>query len=226
MIPFANILVYGFTDAFNPCNLSTVVIFVALLGWAKRRQLPYIQLGWAFIVFSYIASLIFSLGGLMNILYSALFFKAARVVYVVIGIVFIIGGVIHLIDWVRIKRGDLSKMSLALSDDGKGKPFSIVWGRIGVIAPAFYLNAIATIWPPNSFISFYANYLEMPGMRIATFRMLCIYNLMLIVPLVAAMLWILWNASSGWVTKSPAKAKMVFSSFLLGLGVCLVYIFH
>ena len=95
-----------------------------------------------------------------------------------------------------------------------------------VFSSAVFLSALATIWPSNAFISFYANYLNVPGEKKATIIMLCIYNLMHIVPLVAAMLWIPWSSPSGWVTKAPAKAKMVLSSFLLGLGVCLVYIFH
>ena len=129
--------------------------------------------------------------------------------------------------WIRIKRGYVSKTPAALSDDGKGKSLFKIFVKIGVIALAVYLSAIATIWPSSAVISFYANYIDAPGQKKAAIIMLCIYNLMLMVPLVAAMFWFLWNnSSSGWVTKAPAKAKMVFSSFLLGLGVCLVYIFH
>jgi hypothetical protein len=226
MVPLTNILVYGLGDALNPCNLSTMVMFTAMLGWLRRRHLPYLSLGWTFIILSYIASLIFSTGGLMNILYSILFFKVGRIIYFAIGIVFIIIGVIYLIDWVRMKRGSLSKASRVLSDDGKGKLFSNVLGKIGVVSSAVLLNALATIWPSNAIISFYANYFDVPGEKKATIIMLCIYNLMLIVPFVAAMLWIPWNSSSGWMTKAPAKAKMVLSSFLLGLGIGLVYNFH
>ena len=203
-----------------------MVMFVALLGWLRHRHLPYIQLGWVFIGVSYFASLIFSAGGLMSILYSILFLKVARIIYVIIGIVFIIIGVIHLINWVRIKRGDLSKMSVVLSGDGKENFFFKVLGRMAVFSSAVCLNAFATLWPSNSYITFYSYYLDMPGKKSATIIMLCIYNLMLIIPLVAAMLWIPWNSPAGWATKEPAKAKMVLSSFLLGLGVCLVYIFH
>jgi len=225
-MPLANILVYGLSDAFNPCNLSTMVMFVALLDWLRRRHLPYVSLGWIFIVISYVAAIIFSAGGLMNILYSIVFFKIVRIIYVVIGIVFIIIGIIHLADWIRIKRGGLSKVLLPLSEGGKGMPFSRILGRIGVIALAVCLNAVSTIWPSNAFISFYSNYISVPGEIKSTLIMLCIYNLMLTVPLILAMYWIPWSSSSGWVAKAPAKAKIVLSAFLLGLGFGLVYIFH
>lgn len=226
MMPLANILVYGFRDAINPCNLSTMVLFAALLGLLRRRQLPYIRLGWIFVVVSYMASLIFLAGGLMNILYSILFFQVVRIIYVIVGIVFVVVGIIHLIDWIRIRRGGLSKILLALSDDGKGKSFPKIAGVFIVIAIAVYLNAIATIWPSNSYISFYLNFINIPGERKEAIIMLFIYSLMMIAPLAVAMLWIFWSSPCGWGTKSPAKAKMVLSSVLLGLGGCLVYIFH
>jgi hypothetical protein len=162
----------------------------------------------------------------MNILYSLLFFKIAKMIYVIIGIVFMILGVIHLADWIRIRSGSPSKVLLALSDDGKGKPFSRILGGIVVIILAVGLNAIATLWPSNANISLQSNYVNVPGERAPTLIMLSIYNLMLVVPLILAMILIFRRSSANWMSKAPSKAKSILSSFLLGLGFGLVYIFH
>ena len=225
-MPLANILVYGLGDALNPCNLATMVMFAALLGWFRHRHLSTVQLGRSFIGISYFASLVYMAGGLMNILYSITFFKVVRVLYCVIGVVFFVVGIIHLVDWMRIKKGDLARISLALFDDGKGRPFSKNFGAFYAIALAIVLNATATIWPTNKFIMFYSNYLFMPGAFKSTLGMLAIYCLMLTAPLVVALFWIPWTSPVGWVYKNPSKAKVILSSFLLGLGGSLVYIFH
>ena len=151
MLPLVEILAYGLKDALNPCNLSTMVMFVALLDWLRRRQLPYVSWGWLFIIFSYTASLFFSTGGLMSILYSILFFKTVRIIYAVIGVTFIIVGVIHLMDWIRIKRGYVSKTPAAISDDGKEKFLFKIFVKIGVIALAVYLAASGGVAASSEF---------------------------------------------------------------------------
>ena len=225
-MPFVNILVYGLGDALNPCNLATMVMFAALLGWLRDRYLFGVSLGCIFIGVSYAASLIYLAGGLMNILYSILFFDVMRVFYCVIGVVFLLIGFLHLVDWARIQKGDLTRILLPFSSDGKGQQLSKVLGTTSVVVLAIILNATATIWPANKSIMFYANYLFVPGVFLSTLFMLATYSLMLTLPLTAALFWIRWTSPSGWVFKNLSKTKIILSSFLLGLGGSLVYIFH
>lgn len=161
----------------------------------------------------------------MNILYSIPFFKSVRYVYAVLGVVFIIYGIVHFADWLRIRKANF-RMTLPVTDDGKGKPFSRILASPLFFMAAVVLSAIATIWPPNKFISFYSNYVNVPGETKSTLIMLGVYNLVLVVPVGLAMLWIPWASPNGWAAMNLSKTKVILSSFLLGLGICLVYIFR
>ncbi len=224
-MPLVNVIVYGFADALNPCNLATLVIFTALLGWLRRGKVSPVFNGWAFVVLSFIASLIYAAGGLMNILYSFPFFMAMRVFYIVVGVVFVWAGVVHLMDWVKLYKGNAAVFTLPFLEDGQGKPFSGILARFIVIAAAFVLNAFSTVWPANKYITFYANYLHMPGEFKKTLIMLIVYSVMLAVPMAIAPLWMSWTSQKGWVCRNMSKAKITVSAVLIGLGVSLIYVF-
>lgn len=224
-MPLDNVIVYGLGDALNPCNLSTLVMFTAYLGWLRHRKISTAFAGWAFVVFSFIASLIYATGGLMNILYSISFFAAMRVFYVLIGVVFVVVGAVHFLDWVKIYKGGEVKFGLPLTDDGQGVPFSKFLTSLSVIVLAIVLNAFATVWPSNKFITVYANYLHVPGEFKKTLIMLVIYCVMLTLPMLISLLWMSWTLPDGWVSRNLSKAKIMLSAFVMGLGISLVYIF-
>lgn len=224
-MPLVNVIVYGFADALNPCNLSTLVIFTAILGWLRRGKVSPVLNGWAFVVLSFIASLIYATGGLMNILYSFPFFMAMRVLYVVLGVIFVWAGVLHFMDWVKLYKGSIAEFALPLLEDRQGKPCSGILAKLVVITAAFVLNAFSTVWPANKYITFYSNYLHMPGEFKATIIMLIVYCMMLAVPMALAPVWMSWTSQNGWVYRNMSKAKISISAFLIGLGVSLIYVF-
>lgn len=224
-MPLDQVIIYGLGDALNPCNLSTLVIFTAYLGWLRYRKSSTAFAGWAFVVLSFIASLIYATGGLMNILYSIPFFTAMRVFYVFVGVVFVVVAAVHLLDWVKIYKGGAVKFVLPLIDDGQGRPFSRFLSRSAVIVLAFVLNAFATVWPSNKFIMVYSNYLHVPGEFKKTMIMLVVYCVMLTLPLMISLLWMSWTLPDGWVSRNISKAKIMLSAFVMGLGISLVYIF-
>ena len=40
-MPLLNVMIYGLGDAINPCNLSSAILFAALLGWLRQKGMPY-----------------------------------------------------------------------------------------------------------------------------------------------------------------------------------------
>ena len=224
-MPLLNIIVYGIFDSLNPCNLSMVVFFAAFLGWLRRRKLPHRQLGWVFIIAFYLSLFAYSLGIGMGVLYSIKFFYYGRVFYTLVGIIFLILSIVHFIDWVFLLKR-VNKMMLPLTDQGSLKPIFTPVVVFMAIVSAVILSALSTIWPSNESISFYSNFLAVPGQSAWAMFMLFVYDLMIIVPLVLTMYWIFFTSPSGWGAKNLSKVKIILSSYMLGLGFCLVYIFH
>lgn len=228
MLPLANIIVYGLSDALNPCNLSTMIIAVIFLGWLRQKGIAHVSLAWVFVGVSYVAVLAYALGGFMSVLYSVSFFNSMRVLYFVIGVLFCIAGLIHFFDWIKVRQGKASEVLLPLSKgySAEAKPLAQLLGRSSVITLAAVLNAASTVWPMNKYIGFYANFLGMPGEVMSAFLMLAIYCLMLVLPLAVVPLWMSWTSPSGWVSMKPSQGKIVLSAFILGVGINLIYVFH
>lgn len=224
-MPLINVIVYGFLDALNPCNLSTLVFITVILSRLRRGKVPAAFLGWTFMFMSFIASLVYAIGGLMNVLYSIPFYLSMRVFYLVVGAAFVWAGIVHLMDWAKLYKDNTAAIALPLLDDGKGKPFSPVLARIILIPAAFVLNAFSTVWPMNKYVMFYANYLYMPGEFKKTLIMLIAYCAMLALPMALAPLWISWTSNNGWVSRNMSKAKITISAVITGLGISLIYVF-
>jgi hypothetical protein len=227
-MPLVNVVIYGLGDAINPCNLSTVILFAALLGWLRRKGISDSSLPLVFIGVAYAAALVYALGGMMGILYSVTFFNTMRVVYFVLGIVLCIAGLLHFIDWIKLRKGNAAALFLPFSakDVPPAKPAAQVVARCFLVFFAAVLSACSTIWPMNKYISFYTNYLAVPGEVASTVIMLAVYCLTLTVPLVIGLLWMPWTSPSGWVAINPSRAKAVVSAFVLATGINLVYVFH
>lgn len=227
-MPLLNVMIYGLGDAINPCNLSTVILFAALLGWLRQKGMPYAVLAWVFVVLAYVASLVYALGGLMSILYSVTFFQTMRIVYCGLGLVFCIIGLIHMIDWIKIRKGSSSALFLPFvaNEVPAAKPLLQLAGRIMLTSSAVLLSGASTVWPMNKYVGFYTNYLGVPGEVVSTIVMLAVYCLMMIAPLIVVPFWMSWVSPSGWVTKYPSRAKAIISALILGVGINLVYVFH
>lgn len=224
-MPLISVFAYGFLDAFNPCNLSTLVFITVILSWLRRGKVPAASPGWVFMVMSFIASLVYSIGVLFNVLCSFPFYLTMRVFYLVVGVVFVWAGIVHLMDWAKLYKENTAAIVLPLLDDGKGKPFSPFLARIILILAAFVFNAFSTVWPSNKYITFYANYLYMPGEFKKTLIMLIVYCAMLSLPMALAPLWISLTSNNGWVSRNMSKAKITISALIMGLGISLIYVF-
>ena len=161
----------------------------------------------------------------MNILYPREFLTFGRLFYTILGAIFVVKGFFCFKDWIRINQKIVS-VEKSISEAGQSKPIFKLFGFQLIFFWAVFLSGMSTIWPPNRYISFYANYLNVPGERVSVASMLFLYSFMLVATMGLAFLFYSWTEPGGWLSKMPSKVKIVSSAYLLGLGFCLIYIFH
>jgi len=226
---FAMAAFYGLKDSINPGALTMLFCFLFMVAELRRRR---VQASWyaaLFCVTVFVASLFLAVGILMPILYSDQFFDFSGRVYVLGGIVLSACGAIHLRDWWQIKRaGDKAQLFFPLVTDGHEEPEGRPDKRVifGVMLLSFALSALNTIWPPSEYISFYTNFIYMPGKRMETCGMLLIYHFVRVLLMVGVFVFVSSNKFSSLVKTAPSMVKIVLSALTVSLGVSILYIFH
>jgi cytochrome c biogenesis protein CcdA len=218
----------GLKDSINPCAFVTLFAFLFLVSEMRKRRIHVSWHAALFITAAFVAFLSISFDALMPILYSEEFFRLARKVYFILGILFLLVGALHMRDWWYLRRHLKGPLFFPIvegdEEDSKGRVNII---RIFlIVAMAAALAALSTIWPTDAYILLYSTFLVVPGRKIETYAMLFVYNFVLVWPLLASYIFVSSDYFSKLARKSPSMVKITLSALTFSVGSGLLYIFH
>jgi hypothetical protein len=215
-------------DAVNPCALVIMTALLYAVAELRRRGFNAPWGAALYIAAVFMTLLVLSLGALMSILYTEAFYSSARKFYLVIGLLFLVGGGLHWCDWMRLRRpreGDRLFFPFVLIGEDAGTRLNIP-ATVLVIGSAVLLSALSTIWPMDPYVTFYSSFLMLPGKTIETYITLFVYNFVFVLPFIGVFVFVSSDYFSKLVRKVPSMVKIVESALTLALGAGLVYIFR
>ncbi len=166
----------GFEDGLNPCVLLTCSVFVMLCLWFERRHLDIKKCAMVFIVSSFVFNFIFGLGFLGRFLWAEDFTRYLIIANAVLAFFCAVAGVIFVYDWVLMLRGKDPQIlwSGRLFRSHKTTQNNLLISA-GIVVIAAVMSILASVWPPNYYITMIANNLGLPGMFLEAFALLALY---------------------------------------------------
>ncbi len=207
-------LAAGLEDGVNPCVLMTCVAFVLYHFWLSAKSVVHSAL-WrgVWIGLLVLSSMVLNLGVGQEVLFLPVFQKTVQMMYLMAGVVAVIGGVILLVDWFRLRRGLLGRPLFS------SKPVSLVMVWVVTVVSALLLSVLATLWPMSYYITILANFLVIPGKFTSVALFFVLYTLLFWWPLYLL----------GWfmAPRMPqGLTKIVYASVFLSAGIGAIVIFH
>ena len=233
-------IVLGLEDSVTPCALVTLVVFVMLLSRLGGTYRKVLCLGALFLVTAFVTKFSVIFGILDVALSSVSINKAIRVVYLVVGIGFIVFGILHLMDWVRCKQGNdgnhfLIKLPVilkeAVSPAQRSQNFLIRLLKIVGLIYLFMFSGItfvfmSSIWAQDYLLYWMVYALLANKEFYAASSAVSFSVFMFMLPLLVSWLAMIWITKSSraraQLTKSVRVLKLSCSALYLTIGVGLI----
>jgi hypothetical protein len=224
----------GLLDGVNPCAFTTLIFFVSYLALVGRKGRDILLVGAAFTLAVFLTYLVLGLGLAEVIRRFSAFSLIGRLVYGLTALICLGLSIISLLDYVKIRQGRLTEISLQLPKSLKQqihqtiRTHSRMRGYVGaafgagVLVSLFELACTGQVYLPT--IIFVTGVAKL---RLTALAYLVLYNLMFIVPLVVVFgLTYLGTNSRQFNTFFQAKAgvvKLLTAVLFALLGIWLGY---
>jgi cytochrome c biogenesis protein CcdA len=182
----------GLLDGVNPCAFTTIIFFVSYLALVGRKGHEILLVGAAFTLAVFLTYLAMGLGLSEVVRQIGSFVLIGRIIYGVTAIVCLVLAVMSLWDYVKIRQGRLTEISLQLPSVLKQRIHQTIRTRsrmqgyvgaafvAGVLVSVFELACTGQVYLPT--IVFVSGLAEL---RLTAMAYLVLYNLMFVVPLIA-----------------------------------------
>ncbi len=231
------VIIAGLADGINPCAFATIIFLISYLSSLKRTNREILYVGILFSVGVFITYIVsgFLAGEVLDALMG--FKIVGDIIYGFMGIFLIVLSYFNLKDAYLIKIGKSTEMTLRLPDSihrrihgfikkGAGFKFIFIGSLfIGVFVSLFELACTGQVYLPTIMYI-----LSVPSLRMKSFIMLVIYNIMFILPLiVVSIVSFKISGSKEWkriFEKSGIVSKIVLFFFFLFLGLFMLYIVY
>jgi len=206
------ILLAGLMEGLNPCALATLVFFISYLTMVGRTRKEIFWVGMGFTGTGFITHLLLGLGILGFVQHFSFLPLFSRIVYLITFVFSIFLGIFSLYDYVQLKRGRPSRMTLQVPDslkkrihriirtregeleankEGKSTRFLLSAMVIGFIVTLLQSTCTSQVYLPT--ILFVTN---IPSLRDSAIFYLILYNIVYILPLVAIFGIVCWGTTS------------------------------
>ena len=239
------ILLAGLVEGLNPCALATLVFFISYLTMVGRKRREIFLVGIGFSASSFLAHLLLGVGILRFIQHFSFFPLFTRVVYLVTFAFSLFLGIFSLYDYIQLKKGRPSKMTLQVPDFLKKKIHRIIRTRTGefeadqgrlsvrLLLAALFIGFIVTLLQSTCTSQVYLPTLlfvtNIPSLRGSALSYLVLYNLVYIVPLLAIFSIAYWGVSSDRLSfllqKRASAIKLLTAIFFFALAGVLILAF-
>jgi len=239
------ILLAGLLEGLNPCALATLVFFISYLTMVGRTRKEIFWVGMGFTGAGFVTHLLLGLGILGFIQHLSFLPLFSRIVYLITFVFSIFLGILSLYDYVQLKRGRPSRMTLQVPDslkkrihriirtregeleadkEGKSTRFLLSAMVIGFIVTLLQSTCTSQVYLPT--ILFVTN---IPSLRDSAIFYLILYNIVYILPLVAIFGIVYWGTTSEqlsfFLQRRASTIKLFTALFFFALAGILITLF-
>jgi thiol-disulfide isomerase/thioredoxin len=236
------ILFAGLIEGLNPCALATLVFFISYLTMVGRTRKEIFWVGMGFTGSGFFTHLLLGLGILSFVQHLSFIPLFSRVVYFITFLFSTFLGIFSLYDYVQVKRGRPSRMTLQvpnslkkrihriirtreseLEGNKEGKPTRFLFAAvmIGFIVTLLQSTCTSQVYLPT--ILFVTN---IPSLRDSAILYLILYNIVYILPLVAIFGIVYWGTTSEqlsfFLQRRTSTIKLFTAFFFFTLAAILI----
>jgi len=238
------ILLAGLIEGLNPCALATLVFFISYLTMVGRTRKEIFWVGMGFTGAGFVTHLLLGLGILSFVQHLSFLPFFSRIVYLITFVFSIFLGIFSLYDYVQLKRGRPSRMTLQVPNslkkrihriirtreselegnkEGKSTRFLFAAMVIGFIVTLLQSTCTSQVYLPT--ILFVTN---IPSLRDSAIFYLILYNIVYILPLVAIFVIVYWGTTSEqlsfFLQRRTSTIKLFTALFFFVLAGILIII--
>jgi cytochrome c biogenesis protein CcdA/glutaredoxin len=239
------ILLAGLIEGLNPCALATLVFFISYLTMVGRNRKEILWVGMGFTGAGFVTHLLLGLGILGFVQHLSFLPLFSRIVYLITFLISLFLGIFSVYDYVQLKRGRPSKMTLQVPDslkkrihriirkregelegdkEGKSTRFLFAAMVIGFIVTLLQSTCTSQVYLPT--ILFVTN---IPSLRDSAIFYLFLYNIVYILPLVAIFVIVYWGTTSEqlsfFLQRRTSTIKLSTAVFFFALAGILITLF-
>jgi hypothetical protein len=236
------ILLAGLIEGLNPCALATLIFFISYLTMIGQKRKEIFMVGMGFSGSSFITHLLLGFGILSFLQHFSFFPLFSRVVYLITFVFSFFLGVFSLYDYIQLKRGRPSKMTLQVPNFLKKRIHRIIRVRsseleekkgnqssrfllaavlIGFIVTLLQSTCTSQVYLPT--LLFVTN---IPSLRESAVLYLILYNLIYILPLLVIFGIVYWGVTSEqlayFLQKRAPTIKLLTAFFFFALAGILI----
>ncbi len=239
------ILLAGLIEGLNPCALATLVFFISYLTMVGRTRKEIFWVGMGFTGAGFVTHLLLGLGILGFVQHLSFLPLFSRIVYLITFVFSVFLGIFSLYDYVQLKRGRPSRMTLQVPDslkkrihriirtregeleankEGKSTRFLFAAMVIGFIVTLLQSTCTSQVYFPT--ILFVTN---IPSLRDSAIFYLILYNIVYVLPLVAIFGIVYWGTTSEqlsfFLQRRTSTIKLFTALFFFALAGILITLF-
>jgi thiol-disulfide isomerase/thioredoxin len=236
------ILLAGLMEGLNPCALATLIFFISYLTMIGQKRKEIFMVGIGFSGSSLATHLLLGFGILSFLQHFSFFPLFSRIIYLITFVLSFSLGVFSLYDYIQLKRGRPSKMTLQVPNFLKKRIHHIIRVRsseleekkgnqssrfllaavlIGFIVTLLQSTCTSQVYLPT--LLFVTN---IPSLRESAVLYLIFYNLIYILPLLAIFGIVYWGVTSEqlayFLQKRASAIKLLTAFFFFILAGILI----
>ncbi|MGB9628980.1 MAG: cytochrome c biogenesis CcdA family protein, partial [Thermodesulfobacteriota bacterium] len=238
------ILLAGLVEGLNPCALATLVFFISYLTMVGRTRREILWAGLGFTGAGFVTHLLLGFGILGFVQQFSLFPLFSRIIYWLTFFLSLFLGAFSLYDYIQVKKGHPSRMTLQVPDslkkrihriirkregeleatqEGKSTRFLFAAMGIGFVVTLLQSTCTSQVYLPT--ILFVTN---IPSLRDSAIFYLILYNIVYILPLVVIFGIVYWGTTSQqlsfFLQRRTSTIKLGTALFFFGLAGMLIFI--
>src|SRR4030043_151084 len=239
------ILLAGLVEGLNPCALATLVFFISYLTMVGRTRKEIFWVGMGFTGTGFVPHLLLGLGILGFVQHLSFLPLFSRIVYFITFLFSTFLGIFSLYDYVQLKRGRPSKMTLQVPDSLKKRIHRIIRKREGkldankegkstrflfaAMVIGFIVTLLQSTCTSQAYLPTILFVTNIPSLRDSAIFYLTLYNIVYILPLVAIFGIVYWGTTSEqlsfFLQRRTSTIKLFTAVFFFALAGILITLF-
>ncbi len=239
------ILAAGLIEGLNPCALATLIFFISYLTMVGRTRKEIFWVGMGFAGAGFVTHLLLGLGMLSFIQQFSFFPLFSRMVFLTTFGLSLFLGIFSLYDYLQLKRGRPSKMTLQVPDSLKRRIHRIIRAReedleagkevqtrrflLAAVIIGFVVTLLQSTCTSQVYLPTILFVTHIPALRGSALFYLFLYNVLYIFPLVLIFVIVYWGTSSQqlgfFLQRRASTIKLLTALFFFSLaGILLLFI--
>ena len=229
-----NIIIAGLINGSNPCAFAALIFFISYLTLVgrKRKEIFWVGMGFSGTVF--VTYLLIGFGILSFIQHLSFLPLFSRVVYLITMAIALVLGIYSLYDYILLKRGRPSEMTLQLPNFLKKRIHQIIRKEsqssryfLAAMAAGFIISLLEFACTGQVYLPTILFVINTPSLRTSAIFYLLLYNFMFITPLLIIFGVVYWGVTSEqlafFLQKRASTIKLLTSLFFFSLvGILIV----